>query len=423
MKKLFNIFIVFLLSFVLAGVEGEIFAQTTCPNVIDGLPDDLPAYEEGMSHTMTFDFTGMPASNDYFIKIKPASDDFGADNFQSEQFTIPSNTSGSNSGGSWTINNHTVILTITGKRALSPVFNLNDGRGSNEGYVKVYDGTFSRSICNLGVYTTTAHDKFTGQCHVTIKQNRSGYPNGCFAPGCMAFKEADGSKEPITISVTGLEKDGELFNSDVSGEIIGYANTGSFSTNFNQKAINGNLSIIFNPSKAADFNIGFDGMFSKCNTSFVLLSTCPAENSCHEEPTELPVGGETSTQNPFSLCNQIPENLSTQKADCISCTEGSEDAEENQGVWTAIGCIKRDAGSIMEKLITVGLGISGGVALLTFLAAGFIYSTSQGDPKAYGKAKEMMTASIVGILFVIFSVTILQFIGYEILKIPGFGGV
>ncbi len=65
--------------------------------------------------------------------------------------------------------------------------------------------------------------------------------------------------------------------------------------------------------------------------------------------------------------------------------------------------------------------MSGGVALLTFLAAGFIFSTSQGDPKAYGKAKEMMTAAIVGILFVIFSITILQFIGYEILKIPGFG--
>lgn len=126
----------------------------------------------------------------------------------------------------------------------------------------------------------------------------------------------------------------------------------------------------------------------------------------------------------FSLCKQIPDSpeFQPQRDACTACTEGTLDEEGNKGVWTAIGCIKRDPQSIMQRFIAVGLGMSGGVALLTFLAAGFIFSTSQGDPKAYGQAKEMMTASIVGILFVIFSVTILQFIGYDILKIPGFGG-
>jgi len=148
---------------------------------------------------------------------------------------------------------------------------------------------------------------------------------------------------------------------------------------------------------------------------------CKCDVIGEDDPEELP---DSQPEKPYSLCKQIPAGpqFDQQREDCYSCTGGDEEKEENKGVWTAIGCIKRDPQSIMQRLISVGLGMSGGVALLTFLAAGFIFSTSQGDPKAYGKAKEMMTASIVGILFVIFSVTLLQFIGYEILKIPGFGG-
>ena len=124
----------------------------------------------------------------------------------------------------------------------------------------------------------------------------------------------------------------------------------------------------------------------------------------------------------FSLCKQIPEEQVEQRSACLACTEGTDDYEGNAGVWTAIGCIKRDPQAIIEKLVTVGLGIGGGFALLMFLTAGFIYSTSQGSSEKVKNAKEMVTASIVGIVFVIFSVTILQFIGWSILKIPGFGG-
>jgi len=33
----------------------------------------------------------------------------------------------------------------------------------------------------------------------------------------------------------------------------------------------------------------------------------------------------------------------------------------------------------------------------------------------------MITEAVVGVLFILFSVTILQFIGADVLKIPGFG--
>ena len=41
--------------------------------------------------------------------------------------------------------------------------------------------------------------------------------------------------------------------------------------------------------------------------------------------------------------------------------------------------------------------------------------------KGIKEAKEMITSAIVGSLFIIFSITILQFIGVSILHIPGFG--
>ena len=75
----------------------------------------------------------------------------------------------------------------------------------------------------------------------------------------------------------------------------------------------------------------------------------------------------------------------------------------------------------MQRFITLGLGIGGGVSLLSTLAGGFILTTSQGDPKRTGQAKEMITNAVIGLIFVIFSVTILQFIGYTVFRLPGFG--
>lgn len=62
-------------------------------------------------------------------------------------------------------------------------------------------------------------------------------------------------------------------------------------------------------------------------------------------------------------------------------------------------------------------------ALATFgilLYAGFIFQTSRGDKEKIGKAREMITAAITGLIFIILSVSILQIIGIDILKIPGF---
>jgi hypothetical protein len=55
------------------------------------------------------------------------------------------------------------------------------------------------------------------------------------------------------------------------------------------------------------------------------------------------------------------------------------------------------------------------------LYAGLLLSTSQGDPKRVDEAKAAITSAVAGAFFLIFSVTILRFIGTTLLQIPGFG--
>ncbi|NCN87562.1 MAG: hypothetical protein GW941_01555 [Candidatus Pacebacteria bacterium] len=114
----------------------------------------------------------------------------------------------------------------------------------------------------------------------------------------------------------------------------------------------------------------------------------------------------------YSICES---NLSgTALSSCISCYD-------TKGIWTAIGCISQDPKNLVSKLINIGIGILGGIFLLRVLAASFMLTTSQGDVKKTSEAKQMISEAIIGVLFIIFSVTILQFIGSDVLRIPGFG--
>ncbi|MBW7955147.1 hypothetical protein H3C66_00270 [Patescibacteria group bacterium] len=181
---------------------------------------------------------------------------------------------------------------------------------------------------------------------------------------------------------------------------------------------------------------------------------------------------------PFSLCRQIPvmaqpdieaqvaqiqdpqaaaamradlmrraQSQRSEKAKCCLCTYGTNAVDPatgacqgeigtpgqtnpslyyfrrnfKPGIYTAVGCIGADSESIITRLVRIGLGIAGGLALLMILAGAFMFSTSQGEPKRASEAKELITSAVLGLIFIIFSVTLLQFIGVTILQLPGFG--
>ena len=125
-----------------------------------------------------------------------------------------------------------------------------------------------------------------------------------------------------------------------------------------------------------------------------------------------------ATNSAYIVCEQIPNSL-PQKGACQTCA-GSIDGEP-QGMWTAIGCVPTNIQNMMKIAIYLGISISGGIGMVSLITAGFLYSISSGDPKRTTQAQELMTSTVIGLLFIIFSVTILKFIGSDLMKIPGFG--
>jgi hypothetical protein len=131
-----------------------------------------------------------------------------------------------------------------------------------------------------------------------------------------------------------------------------------------------------------------------------------------EDPTQGYGAGRSS-----QLCEQLSgdeNNPQSLRGKCKTCLTGG-------GIWTAIGCIPTSPQPMMAIFIRLGLSMGGGIALISIVAAGFMFTTSQGDPQKTSSAKELMTSAIIGLLFIIFSVTILRFIAADFIKIPGFG--
>ncbi|HYK08837.1 MAG TPA: hypothetical protein VEW42_05050 [Candidatus Eisenbacteria bacterium] len=90
------------------------------------------------------------------------------------------------------------------------------------------------------------------------------------------------------------------------------------------------------------------------------------------------------------------------------------------GVDTAIGRISTDPAGLIGNILAILLSISGGIAIILIIAAGYQLVTSRGNPEKVKEARERITSAITGLLLIIFSVLILQIIGFDLLHLPGF---
>lgn len=86
---------------------------------------------------------------------------------------------------------------------------------------------------------------------------------------------------------------------------------------------------------------------------------------------------------------------------------------------TALGTISTNPADFVKSIFGIVLSIAGGVALILIMISGYSLMFSQGNQEKVQAAREQLTSAIVGLLFIIFSITILQIIGVDILRIPG----
>lgn len=88
-------------------------------------------------------------------------------------------------------------------------------------------------------------------------------------------------------------------------------------------------------------------------------------------------------------------------------------------VQTAIGCISTKPADLITALIKLIIGIGGGIALIRMIIGSIQLITAQGNQDQIKSGKEMFISAIIGLLFIIFAVMILETIGVSILGLPG----
>jgi hypothetical protein len=90
---------------------------------------------------------------------------------------------------------------------------------------------------------------------------------------------------------------------------------------------------------------------------------------------------------------------------------------------TALGCLNPDIAAkdgLIKQVLLIGVGIGGAMSLLLMLYGAFLITTSAGAPDQIKSGQEIITSAITGLLFIIFSVVILNIIGVNLLQLPGF---
>lgn len=109
----------------------------------------------------------------------------------------------------------------------------------------------------------------------------------------------------------------------------------------------------------------------------------------------------------------------------IICSKGAGDPcttdPNNPGIKTAIGCIHTNPAEFTKDILKFAIGIGGGLAFLMMLLGAYQILTSAGNPDSLKAGQDRLTNAIIGLLFVIFSVLLMQIIGAGVLNIPGFG--
>lgn len=118
----------------------------------------------------------------------------------------------------------------------------------------------------------------------------------------------------------------------------------------------------------------------------------------------------------YDICSQTGSVTSDLYQACQTCV----DRYNGSGVWTAFGCFNAgDQNGLIKDMLTFSIGTIGGVALPLILFGAFTVSTSASNPERLKLGQEVITAAVSGLIFVVFSVSLLEFVGVDVLKIPG----
>ena len=163
------------------------------------------------------------------------------------------------------------------------------------------------------------------------------------------------------------------------------------------------------------FDVNVSENIADAINDYQSVATCTDSSECPQGSTCL-IGGSQGrsnicVDNNGSVVGTGGSNTTLPEPTCTPSTGG-------EGIDTAIGCLPTDPGDFTNLLLTRGISIAAGLALMLMIFGAFSLITSAGNPDAVKKGKEIITSALIGLLFIIFSVFLLKLIGVDILKIP-----
>lgn len=118
----------------------------------------------------------------------------------------------------------------------------------------------------------------------------------------------------------------------------------------------------------------------------------------------------------FSLFFAAPQHILA--IDPTAGCPGSSDT--NPQIYTGLGCIPTSTAGFTSALLTFLAGTAGAISLVIMLIATIQIMTGGDNAEQVKKGKELFTGAITGLLFIIFSVTLLRIIAGDIINLPGF---
>lgn len=123
---------------------------------------------------------------------------------------------------------------------------------------------------------------------------------------------------------------------------------------------------------------------------------------------------------PQDVCNDFAAG-SPERQTCEDCVTGltmNNPAGAGTYVWTAIGCLEAgNPNHFIGQILGWATIVGAGIAFLLTVFGGFQITTAAGDPKRVKAAQELITAAVMGLLLIIFSIFLLNLIGIKILNL------
>ncbi|EKE00202.1 MAG: hypothetical protein ACD_22C00077G0002 [uncultured bacterium] len=155
------------------------------------------------------------------------------------------------------------------------------------------------------------------------------------------------------------------------------------------------------PSKCGDYGCGmnercdYTALVPQCHASTCNEDTCNTVGACCE--TEAGICGTcvADTVNNINICDT--------SSPCPECVNP-------EPVDTGYGGNPMTITQLIQLVYNIMLPVTVGMGIYFIVRAGYILKTSQGNPQITAQGKEDLTAAIVGMLFIAFSLTILKVI-------------